>query len=100
MLEMCASLLSEHKDVRVQSHVNEDRGEIEKVQDFLGIDHSRNREPEPEDKAACCCTDEGVKRPAHQIRCLVTNTTAAAVVINVRTATNERFDNRLSPQMP
>ena len=31
MLEMCASLLSEHKDVRVQSHVNEDRGEIEKV---------------------------------------------------------------------
>jgi guanine deaminase len=31
MLEMCTSLLAEHVDVRVQSHVNEDRREIEKI---------------------------------------------------------------------
>ena len=31
MLEMCGTLIAEHDDIRVQSHINEDRDEIRKV---------------------------------------------------------------------
>jgi guanine deaminase len=31
MLEMCGTLVAEHDDIRVQSHINEDRDEIRKV---------------------------------------------------------------------
>ena len=44
MLEMCQTLVNEHRDVLVQSHVNEDAGEIRKVADafpwatdYLGV---------------------------------------------------------------
>jgi guanine deaminase len=44
MLEMCQTLLAEHDDVRLQSHINEDRDEIRKVaatfpwaRDYTGV---------------------------------------------------------------
>jgi guanine deaminase len=44
MLEMCQTLMAEHHDVRVQSHVNEDRDEVRKVaetfpwaRDYTGV---------------------------------------------------------------